>query len=248
MSNTQYLYNEIKPVGFLSDHIDAYWTVVCGGESEQQQRVLPDGCLDLIIGLDGECTTGDDNIILRSGHTYLIGAMDRYQLSTMSGHVRLVGIRFNPGRINQFFRLGPLRELTNRVDMFDYRRAPDVGKLRREGFNYLDNWLERHFDRRFNPVEGVINDVLACNGRIAVRELAERHFMTQRQLERVFNYWVGLGPKVFADIVRVRYVLNQIKKAPRRSLLSLAVEAGYYDHAHLSNAVKRYTGYTPTEF
>lgn len=37
------------------------------------------------------------------------------------------------------------------------------------------------------------------------------------------------------------------KKSSEKSMLEIAFEHGYYDHAHLANAIKAYTGATPKE-
>ena len=43
-------------------------------------------------------------------------------------------------------------------------------------------------------------------------------------------------------------VEEQIKeRGADSSLLEIAFETGYYDHAHLANAIKKYTGLQPSQ-
>ncbi|TWV97499.1 helix-turn-helix domain-containing protein [Chitinophaga pinensis] len=66
--------------------------------------------------------------------------------------------------------------------------------------------------------------------------------ITTRQLERNFQRHIGVSPKEFTNIVRFRCALSQIKHNKQEgSLLSIALDCGYYDHAHLTNEIKRYT-------
>ena len=46
-------YTEITPHQFLQDYIDAYWRVTgCG--LPLVQRIMPDGCVDIIVDLYGD--------------------------------------------------------------------------------------------------------------------------------------------------------------------------------------------------
>lgn len=94
----------------------------------------------------------------------------------------------------------------------------------------------------------VIADIKKHKGTISVFELANRHFTTVRQLERHFKQHIGISPKEFINIIRFQFVHAAIReKSSEKSLLKIAFDHGYYDHAHLANAIKRYTGDTPTE-
>jgi AraC-like DNA-binding protein len=47
--------------------------------------------------------------------------------------------------------------------------------------------------------------------------------------------------------VDITALMREIRRtSSRRRLLDIACEYGYYDHAHLANDIKRYTGSTPS--
>jgi len=79
-----------------------------------------------------------------------------------------------------------------------------------------------------------------------VEELARRHFITARQLERSFSYYIGVSPKEFINQERFRHALNAIRHR-ERDLSDIALACGYYDQAHLSNEIRKYTGSTPSQ-
>ncbi len=86
-----------------------------------------------------------------------------------------------------------------------------------------------------------------ANGQVTVDSLAKKNHTTPRQLERNFQRYIGISPKEFANIIRFRFALSKIKhRRQDESLLSIAADCGYYDHAHLTNEIKRYTGLTPS--
>jgi AraC-like DNA-binding protein len=63
----------------------------------------------------------------------------------------------------------------------------------------------------------------------------------------MFNEHMGISPKEFIKVIRFQQVLKRIRKKDyKESFSQLAYEMGYYDHAHLTNEVKRYSGFNPT--
>lgn len=78
-----------------------------------------------------------------------------------------------------------------------------------------------------------------------VAETARRLHISERQLRTVFATILGISPKQFATISRVRTVID---RAERRPLAQVAVEAGYYDQAHLTTEFKALMGVPPAAF
>jgi AraC-like DNA-binding protein len=95
------------------------------------------------------------------------------------------------------------------------------------------------------PVIDIINHY---KGQITVDTLAKNSFTSVRQLERNFKQHIGTGPKEFINFVRYETAIRYIRRyAATRSLQDIAYDTGYYDHAHLTNEIKRYTGLAPSQ-
>lgn len=75
--------------------------------------------------------------------------------------------------------------------------------------------------------------------------IAERVGVSERQLRQVFRDDVGLSPKRFARIARIR---RAAANAGRVGLAALAAENGFYDQAHLNAEFRDLLGATPREF
>ncbi|WP_349680554.1 AraC family transcriptional regulator [Flavobacterium sp. UBA7680] len=57
-----------------------------------------------------------------------------------------------------------------------------------------------------------------------------------------------MSPKEYSNIVRFQNTLNVIKNADQnRNLFDISFECGFYDHSHLTNNIKKYSGLTPSE-
>jgi AraC-like DNA-binding protein len=78
-----------------------------------------------------------------------------------------------------------------------------------------------------------------------VAETARRLHISERHLRNLFADGVGLSPKHFARIDRVRTVLA---RAQVLSWADLAAAAGYYDQSHLTGEFRRLMGVPPAAF
>jgi AraC-like DNA-binding protein len=84
-------------------------------------------------------------------------------------------------------------------------------------------------------------------GRTPIALLAERAGVSQRFLLRKFDECVGLTPKQYARIVRLRTTLARLADA-RGDLAGLALDRGFTDHAHLIHEFQDLIGCAPAEF
>ena len=78
-----------------------------------------------------------------------------------------------------------------------------------------------------------------------VAEAAQHLHISERQLRTVFAGTLGISPKQFVRISRVRTVID---RAERRPLAQVAIESGYYDQAHLTTEFKALMGVPPAAF
>jgi transcriptional regulator GlxA family with amidase domain len=57
----------------------------------------------------------------------------------------------------------------------------------------------------------------------------------------------GFSPKRYAALRRFSRVKSLLRKSDAESFASVALSAGYADHAHLSREVRKFAGRTPGE-
>jgi transcriptional regulator GlxA family with amidase domain len=83
-----------------------------------------------------------------------------------------------------------------------------------------------------------------AGGELPVGAVASRVGLSERQLERLFDERVGIGPKMFARVVRLERALAMIDRR-EGSWAQIAVQCGYSDQAHLTREFRALTGLTP---
>jgi AraC-like DNA-binding protein len=239
-------YKQIKPHPALADYIDAYWTVSGNGRTKHTTKILPDGCVDIIINRGADYGV-DNALTMQHGKAYVVGTMTRFKETILDAETDIVGIRFKPAAFSVFYTFCSLHEITDMTVAFEKNLAPDPDMLARNFKSYLDQFFLRRMSRPRHSLLAVIDDIRQHRGQLTVTALALRHATTCRQLERNFRLHVGVAPKEFINLVRYQCTLPLLQKnAANRSLLDIAFDCGYYDHAHLTNEIKRYTGEAPS--
>jgi AraC-like DNA-binding protein len=86
-------------------------------------------------------------------------------------------------------------------------------------------------------------------GNITIAGLLNVLPLTERQLERRFNQYIGISPKRFSAIAKLQYFLKALQsRAGDTRIADSAYESGYYDQAHLNNYFKKNIGITPSAY
>lgn len=84
-------------------------------------------------------------------------------------------------------------------------------------------------------------------GRIHIGALARELGCSRRYLTSRFTAEVGLPPKTVARQLRFASIRERLSRDPR-GLAEIALDAGYFDQAHLNHDFRELAGVTPTEF
>jgi AraC-like DNA-binding protein len=236
-------YREYAPPPGLADHFLCFWTQSITGCGEYAQRVLPDGCIDIVF-------MNDESPVV-------VGPWVQPFIARLPGTTNILGARWHPGRAPALLG-APATELLNQQVA-----------LRDVCSRKLSSSLERvseqpNLDARRSALECALLKLLACvapsdrilnaslqwlahhpDGRI--EKLSRFIGFSSRQLQRRFSASVGYGPKAFQSIVRFQRLLHLAGCASRRrSLVELAACVGYADQAHMTREVQRLSDCPPT--
>ncbi|HVE79127.1 MAG TPA: helix-turn-helix domain-containing protein [Gemmatimonadaceae bacterium] len=85
-------------------------------------------------------------------------------------------------------------------------------------------------------------------GRLAVGPLCARLGVTRQHLARVFARHVGISPKTFGRVTRVRHVIRRAAGHRDVDWGRLALDAGYCDQSHLIGDFGELVGVSPTRW
>jgi AraC-like DNA-binding protein len=242
------LYSQFEPHPALRPYIDAYWTATGNEPGLTMEKILPDGCIDIIFNLGPDCQTESNTYLLKSEQAYLIGTMTRFKETAMLPETELFGIRFKPAAFTVFYDYPLLHKLADQTVAFEKAFSPDIKNTVKYSAAYLDDFFLKKLSAPKRSILPIVAGIQAHGGQLSVNTLAQKYFTTIRQLERAFNQHMGISPKEFINLVRYQSTLQKIKdNTTDKSLLEIAFESGYYDHSHLTNEIKKYTGVPPAQ-
>jgi AraC-like DNA-binding protein len=235
----------------LSRFVVCTWAGQFGdGGQPYADRILPDGCIDVVW--DGTQLT-------------VAGPDTRSLLMFPRAGAQFVGLRFRPGLASSLLGVPASELLDARVDARDLlgegatelaerlAGAPSLGAAAHEFELSAEAWLAlaREPDRL---VEGTVLAVGRAPPGATVAALARELGVGERRLLRHFVPAVGYGPKMFQRVLRLqRFIALGARPRngahrPLRRLADLAAEAGYADQAHMTRECRELTGATPTHF
>lgn len=189
--------------------------------SERVQRVVPDGCGDLLIFADGGAQA--------------VGLADQVALVSLAAGTRIRGVRLRPEAVASAFGVAATELRNQSVDLADVVGARRSGSLLRDGA--LDAWI-----RSIEPDARIAAAVRLLDEE-TVDAAADALGLSGRQLRRVFESAVGLGPKSFQRVRRFQRFLRRAESGA--SLASSSADAGYSDQAHMSRDVRALSGLSP---
>ena len=82
----------------------------------------------------------------------------------------------------------------------------------------------------------------------SVAALARLTGISARTLQRLFENYVGVGPKWVIDRYRMIEAVEALNAEAELSLTTLAHALGYFDQAHFSKAFLALTGKSPSSY
>ena len=223
------------------------------------QGVLPE--LGLVLGFQYRGTlstfdaTGNERTLDKHGVT---GLQEQTRSFRSSGSLGSILVRLRPWAGRQFLGL-PADEVTGLslgLDLFLPERdlEPFIGDLTQASTDKARLALVATFLDR--ALAGVAIDPLTQRavslidqrrGLVRVSDLVKELGTSHSPLNRRFQDQVGIGPKAYGSLVRLRQLLPLLSSF-EGNLTDLAVQMGFHDQAHFIHEFHRLTGLSPRQY
>ena len=207
-------------------------------------QILPDGCVDVVFELGAD-----------AGKIFAYGSTTRPALAPLYVGRQYLGVRFQPGMARHFLDHSPAA-LTDQQIAIDRFLGVDLEKLARDvrcgaGLLQIETALLNALascQPDLSLIDRVVRFMLANHGDVTVTELASQCGKSVRQFERLFVAALGLSPKTFCSILRMRKAMDIIQQHKQVELAGLAAATGYTDQSHMNKNFIRLTGRSPGSF
>jgi AraC-like DNA-binding protein len=235
------LYREITSPPDLAPFVECFWTSEV--ESDVYQRILPDGCLDILF-----FSRGNELVAAQ-----VIGAMTRFQDVRLKARESILGVRFHPGMAGACLRCD-LPSLNDRAASLESVLGRPATTLLKDlgSCSSTEACVEKLAPRlvtcsKVSEVQQAIAELVRKRGHLSVSGFADAAGLGDRQLRRACYRHSGLGPKQLSRILRFRNASNLVRQGVT-DFAGLAVNCGYYDQAHLIRDFRDLAGISPARY
>jgi AraC-like DNA-binding protein len=237
-------YREVAPSPQLRSLVAGVWAF---SSSPHPHRVLPDGCVDVVV--------------LR-GRARVVGAMQQ-AIVVPASREAVVGARFRPGEAARLFP--SLSELTDGEAALEDFWGDEGRRLEDALFAALDvresdaTTADALLERTRPIIEAAIVRRLAGHGQrvdprtraaaallgegVSVHHVATELGLSERQLSRSFSERVGLSPRIFGRVRRLQRATVLLQRGAPPG--DAAASAGYADQPHFTRESRALAGVTP---
>lgn len=248
--------NEFLPSQALQPYIRCFWgsTDKSSEYQSDNETIIPDTCMDIIWEIHE--STGRTS-------TVFSGINDTpFEVSSNNGEGKTThfGIRFHFWAVH-YFCDDHLRDVLNaHVDVDHYFGSfkRELGLLLEQAHSmnerivaaetYLLRTLERK-DRTNHRLMNAVYTLVEQKGVVGMKDLEDSSTLSGRQLERLFQEYIGISPKKVADLVRFQNVWKDIYclSTETYNMQDIIYSYGFSHQSHFINNFKKYAGRTPLQ-
>lgn len=251
------VYGRYWPADDLLPFVEHFWTVAWDVREPEVHEVL---------------THPSVQMVLENGNSRVAGVTTGKFTRRLEGKGRVLGTKFRPGGFRPFLGRA-VSALTNRMLPLAEVFGPAGAELEDRALACVDALaafeVVQGFLRGLGPVAAIRDrgdqpdPNLALVGRIAERAATDREItrvdhlvrefgLSARQLQRLFDDYVGVTPKWIIQRYRLHEAAERIADGVADGKATdgaaLALDLGYADQAHFIRDFKKLVGSTPAEY
>jgi len=200
------------------------------------------------------------HLVFEPRRAAVFGVHRHRYVRTLSGRGWAVGTKFLPGGFASFVDR-PIWELTDAVVALHDLFGPDGRRLARQvagqaepgaKLALLHAFLRARrsdaVDLEAALVQAVVADMREAEPGTRVEEIAARHGVSTRTLQRLFRRYVGVGPKWVLQRYRLHDAIERLGRREDADWTRFALDLGYFDHAHFIRDFRAVVGRSPSQY
>ena len=241
-------YAEFLPHNRLQNFIYCYWQLKTTKTLSEPfvYRVVADGCIDIFF----ELNKPQDNFVM--------GFCKKFTEFPLDNSFHYIGVRFLPTIFPQLFKINAA-ELSNRFEQLSnvvpatsvfitksFQPQLTIDQIRTTFDNYFISLIANTTFNNDNRLYNAIEIILQEFGVVEIEKDLDTG-LSQRQLRRLFEYYIGDTAKTFAKVVRFQNILRAKPSLQSLRQNKLFFDIGYYDQAHFIKEFKNFYGVTPSK-
>lgn len=243
---------------YLAKYVQCFYSVIANEGSNTIHRRLPDGTLDLVFNLGEAVSLSRDEIQFeRMPAVSLTGLYPDRSFICYADKVHLVGVVFQPGTAHLFIKDSLEHIKASTVDARDVF-GQDISLLLEQlaglpaeisKHYFLEKLLMKYIDEHqqeyhLDNILHAVRDIHTAEGNLDIGSLPHAHLMSERNFRRKFVDFVGMSPKQYAGIIRIKSFSKRYKSS-HLNYNNILYDLGYNDQAHFNKDFRKIVGSSP---
>jgi len=253
----------VAPAPPLSRFVELLWYYEEPPKPHAKERLMPDGCVSLIINVAEDQTrlydAEDTGKMKTLGGCSAAGPNTKCFAIDTDEQTCVIGASFRAGGAVPFLKL-PSDELHNQHlnlgDLWgrlaiDLRERTLAAKTPREKLHMVELALLERAAGMFDGqpvVEYAVANFLAQPATARIAHVADKTGFSTRRFIELFKQHVGMTPKLFCRVRRFQNVLCQITSGKPVNWTGVALDGGYFDQAHFIHDFRAFSGINPSRY
>jgi AraC-like DNA-binding protein len=255
-------YQTFLPSPGLASFVKCHWSLeVPAGMHPQKQRIVPDGCMEMIFILGDNIRryTSENDFIIQP-RAVVVGQLSKPFVIEPTGRVHCFATRFYPYGFANFITASlkdlenketPITALFNAGASMELEQRIISAETNAERIDVIETFFLGKLNEQStidHIVKATIDTLLSTKGSTTIKTIVAAELSSRRQLERKFFKQVGLSPKQLGKVIRLQAALKLLLNRRHENLTEIAYQSDYYDQAHFIRDFKDFTGINPRQF
>ena len=237
-----------QPSGKLSAFVQGIWSASVLQPDSVMKPLYSDAGSGIIFNLVGDVKIGNET--LPEGVIMLPINKQAENIVLASG-AQLAGIRFHPaigyGVLGQHYDK-PTLLLPEQDQLYSLYQIYSELRLQKDNDRQIEAlylWAGKNLDFT-SVIPDSLEKALECIEQDeAPGQLSESIEMSQRQIERLFKLWLGMTPKYYQRILRIKKAICFLRLHKNVNLADVSQQFGFSDQPHMTREFRTIACITP---
>lgn len=187
--------------------------------SGKVERGIPEGNIELVFELATPSAQSRDHISFENRpRAFICGMLPEAYYIKATGPSEVIGFTFKAARLQNFVDF-PISDLAAKIvkleDIYGLRVKSLIDQLMETSdddlkINLIENFLIRSYRESYQLnafIYRAVGMIEASHGQRSMRDISQKLRVSSRHLRRQFKEMVGLSPKTFAKLIRIKSII-----------------------------------------
>ena len=252
----------IEAKEILKPYIHSFWAVKKEKiDSALIHKILSDGSMGITINFKAPYSikvNGNNHLCTKP---FIINGVTKHpSYMRFEKELELIGVRFTPAGAFVFFEENIDGFVDKHPDLsttYNWKLEQLYQELKSKETvedkialfeEYLIQKLTSSKKKNSPWIFNLIENIHQKKGDTDIFSICHQFNISLRQVERKFKQEVGLSPKVYARIIRLRTVKDTMSSLEVQDLTTAAYDTGFFDQAHFTKEFKIFMKETPKNY